>query len=237
MSEELPEVHLIISTSLDGKCAGKFLFSSENQKAVGEYFKVYKEINPDAYTIGKTSLELYHSKGYKPDLTPFKDSNVKYEDNIAMKPEYKMFNVVLDRKGVIGWKKAVMFESMEGFNGAHVIEVLTEKASKPFIAYLKSVGISYIFAGKDDIDLPLALKKLKKSFGIKKLAVCGGSGINGSFYNANLYDQLDIVVSPIVGEKEGLPLFAGPKDFRLYQFAEVKTLDHGVVYLKYKKTK
>jgi len=37
---------------------------------------------------------------------------------------------------------------MEGFNGAHAIEVTTEKASKPFIAYLKSDGISYIFAGK-----------------------------------------------------------------------------------------
>ena len=86
-----------------------------------------------------------------------------------------MFNVVLDRKGVIAWKKAVTFESMEGFNGAHIIEVLTEKASKPFIAYFKSVGISYIFAGKEEIDLNLSLKKLKKNLGIKKLAVCGGN--------------------------------------------------------------
>ena len=124
---------------------------------------------------------------------------------------------------------------MEGFNGAHIIEVLTEKASKPFIAYLKSVGISYIFAGKEEIDLNLALKKLKKNFGIKTLAVCGGSGINGSFYNENLYDQLDIIVSPIVGEKEGLPLFGGAKEFRLYKFEEARTLDYGVVYLKYSK--
>ena len=235
MTSELPKVHLIIATSIDGKVAGKWLFSKENSKPVGEYFKIYKEINPDAYSIGKTSLELYHSKGFKPDLTPFKDANVDYTDNIATKPEYKMFNVVLDRKGVIGWKKAVTFESMEGFNDAHVIEVLTEQASKPFIAYLKSVGISYIFAGKEDIDLTLALKKLKKHFGIQKLAVCGGSGINGSFYNDNLYDQLDIIMSPIVSEKEGLPLFGGAKEYRLYKFEGVRTLDHGAVYLKYSK--
>ena len=86
---ELPKVHLIISTSLDGKVAGKFLFSPENQKPVGEYFKIYKEINPDAFSIGKTSLELYHSKGFKPDLTPFKDAKVDFTDNIATKPEYK----------------------------------------------------------------------------------------------------------------------------------------------------
>ena len=235
MTSELPKVHLIIATSLDGKVAGKFLFSKENLKPVGEYFKIYKEINPDAYSIGKTSLELYHSKGFKPDLTPFKNINIDYTDNIATKPEYKMFNVVLDRKGVIGWKKAVTFESMEGFNGAHVIEVLTQKAPKPFIAYLKSVGISYIFAGKEEIDLKLALKKLKKHFNIQKLAVCGGSGINGSFYNENLYDQLDIIMSPIVGENEGLPLFGGAKEYRLYKFEEVRALEHGVVYLKYSK--
>ena len=147
----------------------EILFSKENSNPVGEYFKIYKEINPDAYSIGKTSLELYHSKGYKPDLTPFKDAKVDYTDNIATKPEYKLFNVVLDRKGVIAWKKSVTFESMEGFNGAHIIEVLTEKASKPFIAYLKSVGISYIFAGKEEIDLNLALKKLKKILELKLL--------------------------------------------------------------------
>ena len=124
---------------------------------------------------------------------------------------------------------------MEGFNGAHVIEVLTEKASKPFIVYLKSVGISYIFAGKEEIDLNLSLKKLKKNFGIKKLAVCGGSGINGSFYNENVYDQLDIIMSPIVGGKEGLPLFAGAKEFMLYKLEGVRQLEHDAVYLKYSK--
>ena len=121
------------------------------------------------------------------------------------------------------------------YGSAHVIEVLTEKASKPFIAYLKSVGISYIFAGKEDIDLTLALKKLKKHFGIQKLAVCGGSGINGSFYNENLYDQLDIIMSPIVGENEGLTLFGGAKEYRLYKLEDVRKLEHGAVYLKYSK--
>ena len=72
MSSEYPKVHLVIATSIDGKVAGKFLFSPENSKPVGEYFKIYKEINPDAFSIGKTSLELYHSKGFKPDLAPLK---------------------------------------------------------------------------------------------------------------------------------------------------------------------
>ena len=73
MSSELPKVHVIIATSLDWKVAGKFLFSKENSKTIGEYFKIYKEINPEAYSIGKNSLDFYHSKGFKPDLSLFKD--------------------------------------------------------------------------------------------------------------------------------------------------------------------
>ena len=76
---------------------------------------------------------------------------------------------------------------------------------------------------------------MKKYFGINKLAVCGGSGINGSFYNENLYDQLDIIMCPLVGESEGLTLFGGAKEYRLYKFEETRKLDHGVVYLKYSK--
>ena len=42
-------------------------------------------------------------------------------------------------------------------------------------------------------------------------------------------------MSPIVGEKEGLPLFAGDKEFRLYKLEGVRQLEHGAVYLKYSK--
>lgn len=42
-------------------------------------------------------------------------------------------------------------------------------------------GVSYIFAGKNDIDIKLALNKLYSIFGIKKLLLEGGSVINGAF--------------------------------------------------------
>ena len=84
-------------------------FFSKNSKPVGEYFKIYKEINPDAYFIWKISLELYHSKGFKPDLKSFKNIKVDYIDNIGSKPEYKMFNIVLNRKGEFSKNKNKIF--------------------------------------------------------------------------------------------------------------------------------
>ena len=50
-----------------------------------------------------------------------------------------------------------------------------------YILYLKSIGLSYIFDGKDDIDIKLALKKLKNIFGIKIILMEGGPILNGAF--------------------------------------------------------
>ena len=59
-----------------------------------------------------------------------------------------------------------------------------------YILYLKSIGLSYIFDGKDDIDIKLALKKLKNIFGIKTILMEGGSILNGAFLRENLFDEL-----------------------------------------------
>lgn len=59
------------------------------------------------YTTLKVSSQIYLS---------FKMQKSIILIILPKKPEYKLFSVVLDRKGVIGWKKPVTFESMEEFN-------------------------------------------------------------------------------------------------------------------------
>lgn len=44
---------------------------------------------------------------------------------------------------------------------AHIIEVLTNKVSDAYIAYLRKYEISYIFAGDDTLNCTLAVEKLK----------------------------------------------------------------------------
>jgi riboflavin biosynthesis pyrimidine reductase len=57
-----------------------------------------------------------------------------------------------------------------------------------YLAFLQDKGISYVFAGKkaDDLDLPLALEKLRTKFGIKKLLLEGGGETNGEFLRTRL---------------------------------------------------
>ena len=75
------------------------------------------------------------------------------------------------------------------------------------IAFLRERGISYLFAGKraNDVDLPLALEKLRTKFGVKKLMLEGGGETNGSFLREGLVDELSLLLTPVADGQPGEP--------------------------------
>ena len=54
---------------------------------------------------------------------------------------------------------------------------------------LRGEGVSYLFAGKQDLDLALLLEILNRELGIKRLLLEGGGRANGSFLRAGLVDR------------------------------------------------
>ena len=74
------------------------------------------------------------------------------------------------------------------------LNVVSEKASDEYLAYLRSIGFSYIIAGKEKNDIKIALKKLKENFGIDKYLIERGTIINGAFIDV---DCIDVFVALI----------------------------------------
>jgi 5-amino-6-(5-phosphoribosylamino)uracil reductase len=101
------------------------------------------------------------------------------------------------------------------------------------------LGISYIIAGKEELDYATALEKLKNLFGIKTLMLGGGGVLNWSFIQSGMCDEISVVIAPCAdGSSETPALFSTrsglsadkPVGFEL-QSAEVK--DGGSVWLRY----
>lgn len=65
--------------------------------------------------------------------------------------------------------------------------------------------MSYVFAGKRELDLALLLEILNKELGIKRLLVEGGGKANGSFLRAGLLDELSLAIVPTVDGARGGP--------------------------------
>ena len=144
------------------------------------------------------------------------------------------YAVSFDRRGRLGWKTSEIVDEDPGYGGAHIIEVFCENVADAYLAYLQKVGISYVFAGKTEMDLAIAVEKLKGLFDIKVLLLEGGSVINGAFQRAGLIDELSLVQAPIVAEADDKPLFEGSA-LENYRLEEAKVLGEGALWSRYKK--
>jgi len=230
---ERPYVICHMLTSIDGKVTGDFLFRDECSLATELYYGINRDYNADAYACGRITMEGSFSGGYYPDLSEYNGVNGDNSDHAA-KYSKKFFAVAFDPHARLGWKNSVIEDEDIGYGDAHIIEVLTESVDPRFTAYLKEIGVSYIFAGKTEIDVKLALFKLRRIFGIEKLLLEGGSIINGAFEREGLVDEISLVVSPVIAAADDKPLFMNSTvlDFDLI---EAKVHDNAVVWLNYKK--
>ena len=229
-----PYIICHMTTSIDGKVTGEFLYLPESESAVEAYYEINRKYKADAYACGRVTMEGSFTGGFQPDLTAFADAKVERTDYIADK-EAKYFAVAFDRKGRLGWTDSRIHDEDPGYDDAHIINVMCEElVSDAYLAYLRDIGVSYIFAGKGELDLPLAVEKLKALFGIEKLLLEGGSVINGAFQRDGLIDELSLVVAPAVAGKEDKPLFTESR-MECYQLQEVKQMEKDIFWMNYKK--
>ena len=228
-----PYIICHMTTSIDGKVTGSFLSAPECAPAIDMYYQINRDFRADAYACGRITMESSFTGGWQPDLSPYQNITVGREDYIA-DTDTGFYAVAFDRYGKLGWKESKIQDEDPGYGGAHIIEVICEDTSDAYLAYLQSIRASYIFAGKTELDLPLALDKLRNLFGIKTLLLEGGSIINGAFLKEDMVDELSLIVAPVLAETDDKPLFfeSVPKKFKLIR---ATVLGLGTVWLQYKK--
>ena len=119
---------------------------------------------------------------------------------------------------------------------------MQENASDAYISHLRKAGISYIFAGKDSLDLPLAARKLKELFGIQSMLLSGGGVVDWSFLQAGLIDEISLVIPPVIDGGVRLPsafddspLAAGHAPVAL-TLTDVQRLEGDAMWLRYVST-
>lgn len=229
-----PYVICHMTTSLDGKVTGAFLNTPEAARAAEVYYEINRNYQADAFACGRVTMEGSFTGGWYPDLTAFQGTRLPREDFVADQTA-GFFAVAFDRRGRLGWKLDHIEDEDPGYGSSHIIEVLCEDAPDAYLAYLRSIGVSYIFAGAQELDLPLALSKLKTLFGIRKLLLEGGSILNGVFQQETVIDELSLVVAPVTAAAEDQPLFDGGC-IEVYELKETKQYPDSVLWLNYRKS-
>lgn len=160
-----------------------------------KYFEETAEkIKADAWLVGRITMQEFSSKR-KPKRAK-KRVAIPKTDFVGMKS--KTYAVVIDPSGKCFWDSNMV-------STEHVIEVLTEKVSSSYLQHLQEKKVSYVFGGKESLDLAVVLTKLHELFDIKTLRIDGGGHVNGSFLKAGLIDEFSLVLAPVADGTIGQP--------------------------------
>lgn len=189
-----PYVVCHMLTSLDGKIDGAFMSAPENRAMGAEYGRLRTVFNCQATLYGTTTMLGSYADGSAPELPECGEAYPR--EDYAAPSDVANYIVSVDPAGTLGWTSKYI--EKKGRPKAHVIEVLTEQVTDAYLAYLRSFGISYIFAGKEQLDCALMLEKLKALFHIDRLMAAGGGLMNASLLQEDLIDELSLVLSPLV---------------------------------------
>ncbi len=224
-----PRVICLMACSVDGRT----LPSRWRPKgAAGDVFeRVHDELAGNAWLIGRvTGQEFAKGKPY-----PASASESFPREPWFARRDAKAYGIVLDAHGKIAWGRSEI-------GGDPIVVVLSETVSDAHLAGLRSEGVSYIFAGTSQLDLPHMLDILNSELGVERLLLEGGGGTNGAFLRAGLVDELNLALCPVVDGANGAPSVFDSTDAEAGQRAPVtamslescEKLEGGVVLLRYR---
>jgi 2,5-diamino-6-(ribosylamino)-4(3H)-pyrimidinone 5'-phosphate reductase len=163
-----------------------------------QYELVHDTYEPDGWLCGRVTMERHFAAGVRSDAELSRPHEGAPREDFVAPGEHESFAIALDPRGKLVWESGDV-------DGDHVVAVLTERVSDEYLTVLRERGVSYLFAGNADVDLPLALEKIGARFGIRTLMLEGGGGINGSLLRAGLVDEISLLVAPVVDGRVGTP--------------------------------
>ena len=219
-----PYIICYMMMSIDGR-----IDCAMTEKLPGdEYYKILESFNAPSSLYGRVTAELEMA-------LPGKFSS-KMNSPLNKEEFYKAissdgYEIIVDSHGTLLWEDQINEEKP-------LLIITTEKVNKEYLNYLKEKHISWIASGKDKINLKRACEILKNEFNVDKMVVLGGGHINGSFLEANLLDEISVLIGSGVDGREGMcSVFDGlsmDSEVKRLKLEKVESFDSGAVLIRYK---
>jgi hypothetical protein len=182
--------------SLDGRIVpGGWPLAAEERR---EYERVHGGYGAGGWLCGRVTMEPF-AGGLRPEgeVAAQAAGSSPREDFVAP-GAFDSFAFALDASGRLAWQ-------VNDIDGDHVVAVLSGRVSDHYLAFRRERGVSYLLAGERELDLPLALAKIRARFGIETLLLEGGGKINGGMLAAGLVDEVSVLLAPVVDGRSGTP--------------------------------
>lgn len=200
---------------------------TEKMQGVKEYYSTLDALECTAFVSGKVTAELELAL---PGEFKAQNTEAVGKEVVSKKSNAVYYNIAVDTKGTLLWNKDRVGDEAR-------LVIMSEQASKEYLAYLDSKNISYIVCGKKHIDLARASEILHDEFGVQRMAIVGGGHINAGFLDAGLLDEVSVLLAPGIDGRGGMAaMFDGlPMDREPFQLKleSVKPYADGAIWIRY----
>jgi 2,5-diamino-6-(ribosylamino)-4(3H)-pyrimidinone 5'-phosphate reductase len=186
-----PHIICHMLSSVDGRTDGDSL---EAVTSEGEYEATSKQFESNAWLCGRTTMQEILGDN-EPFVSGANTPAGPQPVHVARRAE--SYAVCVDTLGKLRWTSGDL-------RGDHLICIVSERTPGDYLALLREKGVSYLVAGDAAIDLADAAEKLCEHFGIHTLLVEGGGHINGAFLQAELVDEVSILLAPGIDGRHGI---------------------------------
>jgi 5-amino-6-(5-phosphoribosylamino)uracil reductase len=225
-----PYVICHMCTTIDGRILGSRWVDLPAAIRSGKLFETTAaSFGIGAWLVGTTTMKEFADGNFK--LKPARQQ-IERVDHLA-NPKAKSFAIGADAKGVLRYKR-------NDVDGDHVVLLVSQIVSNDYLAHLRAAGVSYLFCGRDRVDVRIALNKIAGVLGLRKLLLEGGGTFNGAVLKAGLIDEISQVIIPVIDGGVGvagicdIPGKAPGKSAATLRVIQHKKLPGGVNWFRYR---
>lgn len=185
-----------MATSLDGRIVVDGWPSADDVRR--EYEQVHASYDADGWMCGRITMEPFAGAVRSDAEVAREYHGVSLREDFVAEGNHESFAFAVDPSGRLAWKS-------NDIDGDHVVAILSERVSDEYLALLRERNVSYLTAGKRDLDAALALEKIGARFGVRTLMLEGGGKINGAMLRSGLVDEVSVIVAPVADGRIGTP--------------------------------
>jgi riboflavin biosynthesis pyrimidine reductase len=196
-----------------------------------EYELVHASYDADGWICGRVTMGPFAKSKRSEKEVRRKYTGRKPRDDFKAPGKYESFAFAIDPSGRLAWES-------NDIEGDHVVAILAGRVSSEYLAFLRERGVSYILTGTNDVDLSLALKKIREQFRVRTLMLEGGGRINGGMLRDGLVDEISLLLAPVADGRIGTPaLFdIDGEDITTHQLIlkAVERRTNGILWIRYR---
>ncbi len=229
-----PRITCHMITSLDGRLLPE-RWSDPADDRIDSLIETHYEatavrLQPDGWIVGRRTMAEYVAE----DPAPEHPAAPRERPAHLLDPQGRDLAIAVDPSGRLK-------HTGDSIDGDHAVAILSQRVSDHYLARLRDLGVSYVFAGPEGDQLHEALATIGSELGIRHLVLEGGGRTNGAFLAARLIDEVSTLLCPAIDGLAGIPSIfdhagpeaSSPSESQHLRLLSCETLAGGVVWLRH----